>query len=253
MELRSDGAQPRARLGMLTPSSNTALEPLVSALLASAGVTAHFGRFRVVEIALDRGALSQFDPEPMLAAAELLADARVDAIVWNGTAGGWLGLEHDLELCRAIEARTGIRATTSVLALVEVLRATGATRLGLVTPYLDDVQKRIVEVLGTAGLDVVAERHLDISENHAFASVPADEIRRLVREVAAAGPDAITTFCTNLRAAPLAPQLELELGVPVYDTVSLGAWAGLRLAGLAPSLVDGWGRLFTERTAARLP
>jgi maleate isomerase len=207
-------------------------------------VTAHFARFRVVEITLDDAGLAQFDVEPMLAAAELLADARVDAIVWNGTSGGWLGLERDAELCRAIEERTGIRATTSVLALVDVLRVTGATRLGLVTPYSDPVQARIVDVLGGAGIEVVAERHLGIEDNDAFASVPADEVRRLVREVAAGGPDAITTFCTNLAAAPLASELERETGIAAYDTVSLGVWGGLRLAGVDTSLVDGWGRLF---------
>jgi maleate isomerase len=232
---------------MLTPSSNTVLEPLVSAMLAPIGVTAHFARFRVVEITLGDAGLAQFDAEPMLAAAELLADARVDAIVWNGTSGGWLGLDRDTELCRAIEGRTGIRATTSVLALLDVLRATGATRLGLVTPYSDSVQARIVEVLGDAGLDIVAEGHLGIEENHAFASVSPDEVHRLVREVAAAAPDAITTFCTNMAAAGLAPELERETGVPVYDTVSLGVRGGLALAGVDPGRVEGWGRLFVVR------
>jgi maleate isomerase len=236
-------SEPRARLGFLTPSSNTALEPLASAMLAPAGVGAHFARFRVVEIGLGEDALAQFDPAPMLSAAELLADARVDAIVWSGTSGGWLGLDADRELCRAIEARTGIAATTSTLALVAAL---GGGRLGLVTPYVDDVQERILATLAGAGIEVVAERHLGRSENHAFATVPAEELRRLVRETAAAAPDAVTTFCTNLRAAQLVPALEDELGLPVYDTVSLGVWAGLGLAGLDPAAVRGWGRLFGE-------
>ena len=39
------------RLGVLTPSSNTALEPLTSALAAGMpGCTAHFSRFKVTEI-----------------------------------------------------------------------------------------------------------------------------------------------------------------------------------------------------------
>jgi maleate isomerase len=113
-----------------------------------------------------------------------------------------------------------------------------------VTPYSDAVQARIVEVLEAAGLDVVAERHLGIEENHAFASVGPHEVGRLVREVAAAAPEAITTFCTNMAAATLVPELERDTGVPVYDTVSLGLWGGLRLAGVDTSLVDGWGRLF---------
>ena len=67
------------RLGMLTPSSNTVLEPLTTAMLRDVpGVSAHFSRSRVTEIALTASALAQFDDGAILQAAELLADARVD-------------------------------------------------------------------------------------------------------------------------------------------------------------------------------
>ena len=106
----------RIFLGMLTPSSNTTLEPVTARMLEDLPeVTAHFGRFRVTEISLAEQALGQFELEPMLAAAELLADARCHSICWNGTSAGWLGFERDRELCRAIEARTRIRACSSVL------------------------------------------------------------------------------------------------------------------------------------------
>ena len=60
------------RLGMLTPSSNTILAPVTSAMLAGMPeATAHFGRFRVTEISLSDQALAQFDLEPMLTAADL--------------------------------------------------------------------------------------------------------------------------------------------------------------------------------------
>ncbi|HVQ70801.1 MAG TPA: Asp/Glu/hydantoin racemase, partial [Bradyrhizobium sp.] len=61
----------RTRLGMLTPSSNSVLEPVTCAMLAGGpGITAHFSRFRVTEIALDAQALNQFDPSNMLPAAD---------------------------------------------------------------------------------------------------------------------------------------------------------------------------------------
>jgi maleate cis-trans isomerase len=79
---------------MLTPSSNSVLEPVTCAMLAGApGITAHFSRFRVTEIALDAQALNQFDPSNMLPAADLLADAKVDAMAWNGTSASWLGID----------------------------------------------------------------------------------------------------------------------------------------------------------------
>lgn len=69
------------RIGVLTPSSNTLLEPITTGMLASLpDVTVHFARFRVTEIALTDAALAQFDTEAVLAAARLLADARCDVI-----------------------------------------------------------------------------------------------------------------------------------------------------------------------------
>jgi maleate isomerase len=36
--------------------------------------------------------------------ARLLADARVDSIVWSGTSGGWGGIDDDQALCAQISA-----------------------------------------------------------------------------------------------------------------------------------------------------
>src|SRR5438045_469978 len=127
------------RLGVLTPSSNTALEPLTSAIVATLpGASAHFSRFKVTEISLSARALGQFDDTAILAAAELLADAKVDAIGWSGTSSGWLGFDADRRLCERIRERTGIVATTAVLALNELLALKGIRRIALVTPYTAD-------------------------------------------------------------------------------------------------------------------
>ena len=237
----------RVLLGMLTPSSNTVLEPVTSAMVAGLPeVSAHFGRFRVTEISLRDQSQGQFALEPILAAARLLADARVDVIAWNGTSSGWLGFERDEELCAAITAETGIPSTTSVLALNDIMRASGATRFGLVTPYLHDVQERIVATYRRAGFDCVAERHLNDAGNFSFSEVPAETIDALVRDVAASGPDCIATFCTNLRAAPLIDALEREIGIPIYDTISVVVHRSLVMAGVDPARVLGWGRLFAS-------
>lgn len=238
----------RIRLGVLTPSSNTALEPLTSALAAAVpNCSAHFSRFTVTEIALSQQALGQFDDSKILAAAELLADARVDVIAWSGTSSGWLGFDADRRLVERIRARTGIPATTAVLALNELLALRGIRRLGLVSPYTADVQQRIVDNYATLGVEVVAERHLDIRVNHDFALVEPARLRALMGEVAGAQPQAITTFCTNLHAAPLAEAVEQELGIPLLDTVSTTVWGALRAADADPSVVRGWGALFGWR------
>jgi maleate isomerase len=237
----------KVRLGMHTPSSNTVLEPMTSRIVAALPhVSVHFARFRVVEISLTAPMLAQFDEDVILQAAERLAEARVDVITWNGTSSGWLGLDRDEELCRRITAATGIPATTSMLALNEVLAAAGGRSYGLVTPYLDDVQEKIIGTFAALGYRCAAERHFGLKENFSFAEVSDETIRSAVLNVARSNPDAIAVICTNLHAAHLVEALERECGIPIYDTVATGVWSGLRAAGVPAGLVTGWGSLFQQ-------
>jgi maleate isomerase len=235
----------RVFLGMLTPSSNTILEPVTGAMLGGLPeVTAHFSRFKVTEIALSGPALAQFDDSEILRAADLLAHAKVNVIAWNGTSSGWLGFERDLQLCERINQTTGIAACTAMLALNELFERTGAKRIGFVTPYLGDVQARINANYESAGYTVAADRHLGIQDNFSFSEITADQMRAMTREVAAAKPDAIAIVCTNMRGAPLAQELEAQYGIPICDTVATTVWKSLQLAGVDTKRVKGWGRLF---------
>jgi len=236
----------RTLLGMLTPSSNTVLEPMTNAILAGTpDITAHFGRFRVTEISLDDQALGQFDFIHQIEASQLLADAQVQSISWNGTSAGWLGFQNDEDLCAEIQRVTGIPATSSVLALNELFRRTNVTEFALVTPYLDDVQEKVIANYADAGYRCVAERHLGIRDNFSFSEVTDQEIAEMIRAVAGAGPQAIAIICTNLRAAGLVAALEAELGIPIYDSVSTTLWKALVLSGENPARIAGWGRIFT--------
>ncbi|MEO7399916.1 MAG: aspartate/glutamate racemase family protein, partial [Polaromonas sp.] len=225
----------RKRLGVLTPSSNTALEPLTSAMVSSLpGVSAHFSRFTVTEISLRDQSLNQFDDSKILEAARLLADAHVDVICWSGTSASWLGFEKDRQLCARITEATGIPATTSVLALNDILQAQGARTLGLVSPYVEDVQQKIIANYRGIGIDCVAEQHLGITVNFKFGEVEPDTLRAMLREAAKARPDAMTVMCTNLHAAQLVEELEAELNIPIYDSVATVVWQALKTVGIAP-------------------
>jgi maleate isomerase len=240
----------KVRLGMLTPSSNTTLEPATSAMLGDTpDITAHFGRFKVTEIALSDAALKQFDDSEILRAAELLADAKVDAIAWNGTSASWMGLERDERLVARIEAATGIKACTCVLACRELLLKLDAKRIGLVTPYTEDVQRRIGERWGAAGLAISAERHLGIRDNFTFAEVSEAQVEDMIREVHRDGCDAAVILCTNVNAAALAARLEPQLHIPILDSVAVTLWKCLAVAGAAPARVVGWGSVFSVPAA----
>jgi maleate isomerase len=238
----------RTLLGVLTPSSNTVLEPLTAEMLHGVpDVSAHFGRLKVTEISLRDQALSQFDNEPFLRSARLLADARVQSITWSGTSSGWRGFQDDEALCEVLQAETGIPACTSVLALNEIFDKTRVKNFALVTPYLDDVQEKIIVNYRVAGFNCIAERHLGATVNFSFSECSEETIAEMVRAVAAESkPDAITIFCTNLRGTRVAAELEKELQIPIYDSIATGLWKGMKLAGADTRRIKGWGSLFSE-------
>jgi maleate isomerase len=223
------------RLGMLVPSSNTVIEAAMPHLLPPDGsVTCHVSRLPVLVISADADSRDQFAPARFLAAAALLADARVDLILWNGTAASWLGFARDRTLADAITAATGIPATTAVLAINARLAQSGARRIGLVTPYVREIDADIIANYAAIGIDVVASERLSITDNHAIGEVPQARIAEMIRTVAAARPDAIVIMCTNLAGAALVAPLEAELGIPILDSVR--AAVGYCVEGLGSPL-----------------
>ena len=233
------------RLGMITPSLNTVLEPVTYRLLRGLpDVSAHFSRVSVTRISLDDSSGGQFAAQPMIDAARLLMDAKVDSICWNGTSGGWLGVDKDAALCAAISDAVGVPVTSATQAVTSLFREAGVTRFGLVTPYRGDVQQEIIAKYAAAGFECVVEAHLGRDDGFAYAAIEDGTWSELIRQVAGAKPQAITTMCTNISGAPLAAPLERETGIPLIDSISASLWAALKLAGADPARVQGWGKMF---------
>lgn len=236
------------KIGMLTPSSNTTLEPICSNMVCGLEkiVTMHYGRFRVTKIALDGDALAQFDTAPMMEASKLLADADVDVIAWNGTSGGWLGFDVDRKLCEDIEKETGIPATTSMLSQLKAFDQFNVEKIHLITPYTEDINELIIKEYAKSGIEVVNSVCLKQFVNRSFSLVSQERIQGMFDEVCKDPADGISVVCTNLPAMWSVPKMEEKYGIAVYDTINTVVWDSLKMAGIDPSLVKGWGKLFSE-------
>ena len=238
----------RIRFGILTPSSNTGLEPLTQQIVSQLpGVSVHFSRFRVLKIALDTDAVAQFDNTPIIEAAELLADAKVDVIGWSGTSSGWLGFEADEKLCEEITAATGIPATTSVLGLNKSIKRLGIVDLGLLTPYTDDVQAAIIKTYSGSGVDCSVEKHLGKHDNASFGNIPEEVLDTGFCELVGRGATVVSVFCTGLKAAQLVDGWEKKSGVVVLDTVATVLWDMCVITGVSMNGIKGWGSLFNTQ------
>ena len=234
----------RIFIGTITPSGNTIVERVTLAVLRDfPEVSAHFSRTPVFG---DRDPFpDSYDFEGMLAAAHLLAHASPDVLVWNGSKGGSVDFRLDREFVATVRAETGIACTTSTLALDEVLKKTGVTRYALVSPYDAGYQDKIIKTFAREGYECVASAYSDLRDNLSFARVPDADIAAMLRRVAAARPQAIVTFCTNVPAGVVAADMEAELDIPIYDSTVLPVWKGLRMAGVDTARGRAWGRLFS--------
>ena len=234
---------PRHLLATILPSANTVVERTTIAMLGGLPVAPLFTRMA------KRGATDPFpdrhDMAALLDAAMLLADARPDAIVLSAGKGAVIGLDHDRALVGAISDRTGIPADTPGLALMRALRALGATRIALIGPHEAGYNARAAAGLAAEGVETLAEASLGLTDNLSFASVGFAAIAAMARRVARRpGLQAIVAWNTNCAAAPLAAQLEAELGLPLLDATALGIWGGLGVGRIRARPGSHWGRLF---------
>jgi maleate isomerase len=229
--------------GWITPSSNTVVERVTQAILRDfPEISAHFSRTSVVGSVDPFPATYDFDD--MLRCAALLADARLDVVAWNGSKGGSLDFQLDHELVARIEAATGARSMTSTLAIDRVFREDGIRNFALCCPYVESYRDRIVATFGRAGYHCTAAVTAGLSDNFSFSQIPADQIANMLRAVARSKPQAIVTFCTNFPAAPIVAEMERELGLPIYDTVTMGVWGVLSLLGVDTRRGSAWGQVF---------
>ncbi|MCY3726082.1 MAG: Asp/Glu/hydantoin racemase [Rhodobacteraceae bacterium] len=231
----------KIRIAMLTPSSNSVVEPWCYELAKSQTDTSiHFGRVEVLWIDDDPGSLSQFQDENILRGFDLLSHVKPSVIGWNGTSASWLGLDRDRLLAEEIYKRTGCQVVTASLSILEALKALKVTNIGFVTPYVGSIQKKIIANFRLEGFECVSERHFELTDNFSFGEISEIEISCAAEEVINEGAEAVVILCTNLAGAGIARIVEEKTGVPVLDSVVLTVWGAFKSIGKETSWLSEW-------------
>jgi maleate isomerase len=237
------------KVGFITPSSNTALEPVTAAMTEqiSARISTHYSRVPVKTLTLDSQDVDQFQTQKMVDAAVLLSDGGLDAILWNGTSGSWTGkgFEADLALCEEIQRATGVPASTASLAQVDVLNHYGIKRFGLAVPYVEEPTRKIIETYGKLGFATVKSALLHQTENVLIGNTPFARIKQLLRDADSPDAECIVVACTNLPATLVLGEMEAELGKPIFDSIAVTLWKALQMTGIDVPL-HGFGKLLRD-------
>lgn len=227
------------KLGLIVPSWNTVMEYEVQRMCGPT-LSAHSVRIPHTGDTEEKLlALAAHAPS----VAKLLAHAKVHVIGYGCTAGGFLkGPEGDRKVGAEIAEATGIPVATSATAIADALRAVGAKRVGVASPYAAWLNARVRQFLEAEGFEVVAIQGLG---TEAHASITLERVEALAAEVNRPQAQAIFISCSNFRTLEIIESLEQRFGKPVVTSNASTMWKMLRVMGDRRT-VPGAGRLFRE-------
>jgi maleate isomerase len=236
------GIATKAAIGVIVLATDQTLEHEFRAMLAIDGVAYYESRIANAS-AINPTTLAAMERDMAGAAGLILPGTPLDVIAY-GCTSGTVVIGEDKVFARIREARPGIACTTPITAAIAGLKALGARRLALLTPYVDSVNRMLRDFVLARGLSVPVIGSFNHEDDREVARMTTDSIKAAVRTLAAEpSVDGVFVSCTSLRVAGIVEELEAEIGKPVTSSNHALAWHCLRLAGYRDP-VPGWGRLF---------
>jgi maleate cis-trans isomerase len=174
----------------------------------------------------------------------LLVPAGLDSIVYGGTSASFLkGPGWDQELIARMEAfADGVPCTTITTATVAAFQELAIKKIGVATPYVDEINDRLLKYFTQAGFETLEIKGLQIADPFAIANVVPETVYRLAKEVDTAEGDGVFISCGDLRTGAIVKYLEEDLKKPVVAAIQTAFWHALKLAKVGAS-VKGFGKL----------
>src|SRR5690606_10072924 len=120
---------------------------------------------------------------------------RPEVIVYGCTSGSVLDLDFDQRLVDRIQAAVDIPSIATAGAVVEGLRALGARKVAVATPYCDDINERERKFLESRGFEVTALKALHLRDSHAIPATSDVEVYALARSADTPDADALFISC----------------------------------------------------------
>ena len=237
----------RARLGILTPSTNIVLEPEFH-VMAPAGVSCHYHRFAFVGDKKDDEIVKRLRKaeEYIADASEMISHVRPAVVVMAGTGVSFIdGAGYDHALIQKMQERNGnLPTTTTSTAVIEAFRALGITKVSVAMPYGDRVSKSAVKFVEESGVKVLAAKWLN-KAGPEIPEVSQETLYRLAREVDDPDSEAVFISCVNLHTVEIIEALESDLQKPVITSNQATMWNALRLAKIHDK-IQGFGQLLAK-------
>ena len=234
----------RAKIGVIVPPSNTVNEAEFNRA-APEGVSFHFTRSPLHADPAADGFREMLD-DVKRAMGDLSA-CRVAYATYACTAGS-MACPADRLLGTMTEAGD-VPANSTAQAIVAALRALGARRIAMASPYTPETNAHEAHYLEDHGIEVVASAGLSLNtslENiQKISRVPPPDVFAHAKSVDRPEAEAILICCTDFNTFDAIEPLERALGKPVISSNSATLWHTLRSAGIEDR-IEGLGTLLRD-------
>lgn len=223
-------AQPvRARVGLIALATDMTTEPDYARILAPRGIAVHATRIPFANPVTPE-TLVAMAPDITAAAALILPGEPLAAVVYSCTSASVV--IGDGAVRAAIAAgKPGAAAITPISAGFAALRAMGARRISLLTPYDAATTAPMATCFEAGGFELAAVTGLGLTDDRAMARISPGALAEAARTATGPGSDAIFIACTAVRAAQAVEAIEAAAGVPAVSANLATAWAALRACG----------------------
>jgi len=257
---RADGApdqnEYRRKFALIVPSTNTCVEYDFWRILFTGnpklqrGIGFHTGGILIdsPKLATDEDMLNFLEMfrREIFKTVDRVMTAEPEYIIMGMSAetffGGW---EGNQELKEQISDRCGLTCATGAEACKYALKAFGATKLAVLTPYVQIGDDNVVKFFSEIGANVVRIKGLKCDSATSIAHVTEEYLEECVREIDGPDVDCILQCGTNLSLVWLADRMEAEVGKPIIAINAAILWFALRENGITEKL-DGCTRLLRE-------
>jgi arylmalonate decarboxylase len=231
------------RFGVLIPSTNTTVE--TECRLLPPAYQAHVGRC----LSSGGGSFSPSRDEDIDYQSRLLGTAKVELVILAQTSASLFADDYDDVVTKRMSAAAGAPAITSAQAVGRAVRALGARRIGIVSPYSDAVNERAARYFEDRhGLRTIALEGFRATDAYAIGQLGPEHAREAFARIARPEIEAFVVPGGNFPTLPSIAAWERELGTPVVTTNQASFWAMLRAFGGADRL-PAFGRLLAELPA----
>jgi len=233
--------QPQRSVGVVLPSNNVILESELHRILPP-GIAVHTSSLPVTGGSADALLEMSSAVDPSI---ESLVAADVSVLLYACLSTSLVrGLSWDSEFSADTQARTGLPCFTAAGATIQAVRAVGARRIGLVTPYPEEIDRLVPDYFADNGIDVVAHDSLGVTDIDEVGRRDPRAVHLMARSLEGEF-DALVVLATDLRTVEIIDALESELGIPVVTTNQAMAWITLHALG-ARQPIAGYGSLLAQ-------